>query len=344
MLFFRWMQRVLSAVLPRRLSFVSLATAIFVTLTFLEGFSGKVARALTFEPVQNLSSDPGSSDFGGTPPQLAASGSNVYVVWQDSTPGNSGLLFRRSTDSGVTWDPALDQPARNLSVDVVRPTVFASDSNVYVVWPGSSLFLRRSTDGGQTFQPVQDLGANIEFAKIANWKVAVAGSQIYIAWTDSDGFQSSVRFRHSNDAGATWDPPLGQPARTLSANGAGTCCTLNDLAVNSINVYVALVDNGHVAYFLRSIDAGITFAPAQNLGLGRDVSQIIVDGANVYLFALAQQLSANPFSDDVVFRRSTDGGASWIPSLDQPAAGGSPCATRAEMICFASCGDVACCS
>ena len=52
----------------------------------------------TFGNTINLSYNNGSS-FN---PQLVATGdSNVYVVWEDDTPGNSDIFFSRSTDGGV---------------------------------------------------------------------------------------------------------------------------------------------------------------------------------------------------------------------------------------------------
>src|SRR6266700_1985762 len=76
------------------------------------------AVAFTFDPAQNLS----PSSNGATDPRIAVSGSQIFIVWEDG-PGNypftfchqCNIFFRRSLDSGVTWKPALDQPAINLS-------------------------------------------------------------------------------------------------------------------------------------------------------------------------------------------------------------------------------------
>ncbi|MGC1134813.1 MAG: sialidase family protein [Nitrososphaeraceae archaeon] len=57
----------------------------------------------TFEGVRNISINPGFSSN----PSLAASAptqANVYVTWFDNTPGNFDILFRKSSDAGVTFD------------------------------------------------------------------------------------------------------------------------------------------------------------------------------------------------------------------------------------------------
>lgn len=53
----------------------------------------------TFSPRKNLSNNDGNSWANN----IALFGTSVYAVWSDSTPGNSEIFFKRSTDNGVTW-------------------------------------------------------------------------------------------------------------------------------------------------------------------------------------------------------------------------------------------------
>jgi Collagen triple helix repeat (20 copies) len=50
-------------------------------------------------PPDNLSNNTG----GSINPQISSAGNNVYVVWQDFTPGNFDIFFARSTDGGQTF-------------------------------------------------------------------------------------------------------------------------------------------------------------------------------------------------------------------------------------------------
>lgn len=61
--------------LDKQYGFIRLATICCASLLLVGSFSGWAAT-LTFDPVQNLSANPGGSDFGGSMfrQQLAASG------------------------------------------------------------------------------------------------------------------------------------------------------------------------------------------------------------------------------------------------------------------------------
>ncbi|HKY54375.1 MAG TPA: sialidase family protein, partial [Anaerolineales bacterium] len=60
----------------------------------------------TLQPLVKLSNNEGASKF----PQVATFGANVYVIWQDNSPGNNEIIERRSHDNGATW-----QSTQNLS-------------------------------------------------------------------------------------------------------------------------------------------------------------------------------------------------------------------------------------
>jgi Collagen triple helix repeat (20 copies) len=66
-------------------------------------FTRSIDGGNTFEGVRNISINLGSSSN----PSLAASAptqANVYITWFDNTPGNFDILFRKSSDAGVTFD------------------------------------------------------------------------------------------------------------------------------------------------------------------------------------------------------------------------------------------------
>ena len=48
----------------------------------------------TFGSTKNLSNNNGESSV----PQIISSGGNIYVVWQDDTPGNFDILFKKGVD------------------------------------------------------------------------------------------------------------------------------------------------------------------------------------------------------------------------------------------------------
>jgi hypothetical protein len=108
----------------------------------------------------NLSNNVGVS----ANPAIAISGNNVYVIWQDDTPGDGDILYRRSTDGGANFDATI-----NLSNNAgfsAAPAVAASANNVYVVWhdnndtPVNEILYTRSTDDGAIFGATVNLSNN----------------------------------------------------------------------------------------------------------------------------------------------------------------------------------------
>ncbi|TMI29238.1 hypothetical protein E6H29_11780 [Candidatus Bathyarchaeota archaeon] len=82
----------------------------------------------SFNTPFSLSSSVGFSQF----PQLAISGTNVYVTWWDSSSTNRDVFFRSSSDNAATFGGTV-----NVSTNLGRssgPVIAASGSKVYVVW------------------------------------------------------------------------------------------------------------------------------------------------------------------------------------------------------------------
>ena len=99
-------------------------------------FTKSTDEGLTFSTPINLSQSNAKSKFA----QVAANGKNVYVIWQDSSQGNSEILLRESTDYGATFSGI-----KNLSHDelesnlfILGPQIALSEDRVYSVWQSKS--------------------------------------------------------------------------------------------------------------------------------------------------------------------------------------------------------------
>ena len=148
-------------------------------------------------------------------PQMAVSGSNVYVVWIDaSNGGDQDVFFTVSNDNGQTF---LDTPidlSNNAGLSF-NPQMAISGSNIYVVWVDDSnggdrdIFFTVSNDNGQTFldTPI-DLSNNA--GDSATQQMAVSGSNVYVVWVDtSNGGDLDIFFTVSNNNGQTFlDTPI----------------------------------------------------------------------------------------------------------------------------------------
>jgi hypothetical protein len=158
-----------------------------------KGFS----NATTFEPTVNLSNATSySSD-----PQIAVSGSKVYVVWQghNNTSGNSDILFKASKDNATTFEPTVNlSNATSYSSD---PQIAVSGSKVYVVWDDSrpietsiknnEISIRQignDESGSEGIFNIYKTNSNI----LSNVEIAYRGDNLYIVFinnTLNDNYQ-----------------------------------------------------------------------------------------------------------------------------------------------------------
>ena len=83
-------------------------------------------RALVY-PI-NLSNNTGSS----SQPQIAAVGNNVYVTWEDRTPGNLDILFAASNNNGTSFGTPIN--LSNNTGGSFEAQIAVSGNNVYVTW------------------------------------------------------------------------------------------------------------------------------------------------------------------------------------------------------------------
>jgi hypothetical protein len=244
-------------------------------------------------------------------PAVAVSGNNVYVVWEDnSSPGNSDILYRRSTNGGASFGATI-----NLSNSAgLSPfsSIAASGNNVYVVWrddvSGSTEILyRRSTDGGANFEPAVNLSNNA--AGLSNRpSVAVSANNVYVVWEDNAVGSNEILYRRSTDGGANFESTV-----NLSNNLGNS--VLATIAASGNNVYVVWDDNpsGPEILYRRSTDGGANFESTVNLSKspGPIVTSgsVAVLGNNVYVV----WTDTDPVlgNNEIFYRRSTDGGANF---------------------------------
>src|SRR5690348_11492059 len=90
-----------------------------------------------FSKWRNVSNN---ADYSFTPQIAVDAAGNINVAWEDDTANNSNILFRRSTDGGVTFLPTpAPTPVSNSSGCSSSP-VMAVDAagNINIVWEDSS--------------------------------------------------------------------------------------------------------------------------------------------------------------------------------------------------------------
>ena len=198
----------------------------------LDVFFARSNDGITFSTPQNLSNDSGASIF--VQPAVDSSG-NIYLVWEDTTPSNTGVLFSRSTDGGATF--STPQNLLNGGIAQFPRIVVDSGGKIDVVWednaPGSfNIFFSRSSDGGITFSTPQNVSNNTDLAHLPQAAVDSNGN-INLVWQEGSVSQSDIFFSRSINDGTSFSTP-----QNIS----------NDLAGSSPQIAVDHVGNTNVVW------------------------------------------------------------------------------------------------
>jgi hypothetical protein len=233
-------------------------------------FSRSTNGGATFSAPVQLPTPTGST-FVAAEPQIAASGSNVYVIWRDNRSGSFDIYLRRSNDSGATF-------AAEQRIDVGTPAgasasfsarIAAQDRGVWVVWvddrDGGSfdIWMNRSTDSGATWlaSAVKLDGDPLRHDSIEPRIVASSAGNVIVAWIDyRSGFPDPMVTRSTN-GGATWSTPERLDTGTMP----GTSGSYDlELAVNG-NLVAAVWSDDRAGlldvYANYSLDGGATWQP-----------------------------------------------------------------------------------
>jgi hypothetical protein len=138
-------------------------------------------------------------------PNIAVSGSNVHLLWNDNRNGFNEIFYKLSTDGGLSWSSDT-QLTINDSSSSFSASVAVSGSVVHIVWMDErdgnrDLYHKRSTNNGTNWSDDERL--TNDPADLANHSAAISGSAVYTIWTDyRDGSDGEIYFKRN---------PTGEP-------------------------------------------------------------------------------------------------------------------------------------
>ena len=237
-------------------------------------FARSTNNGLTFENSINLSTNSGISGL----PQIAAVDNAVYVVWQDTSPGNDEILFRASMDGGVTFGEISN--LSNYPGYSFEPRIAAEGNSIYVVWSGRTpegfmIFFKGSLDNGRTFGPKLDLsqlrsgnqrGSAFAVTLLGPSSTPVIGAaegNVHVAWRDNRFGNDEIFYSRSENDGLNFTTPV-----NLS-NTSGYSSEPKIRVGGGNNVFIAWSDHtfgGNPEILLRgSMDNGTAFSETLNL-------------------------------------------------------------------------------
>lgn len=140
-------------------------------------------------------------------PSVASSGSDVFVVWNDSRDGNLEIYFNHSSDGGLSWD-AETRLTNDLAISG-SPSIALSGSIIHVVWydnrnGNKEIYYKHSSNGGQTWWPDNRLTDDDGESLAPN--ITSEGSAVNVVWRDDRDGNYEIYFKRSSDGGLSWEP------------------------------------------------------------------------------------------------------------------------------------------
>src|SRR6185295_5049652 len=123
---------------------------------------------------------------------VAASCSDVNVVWYDERDGNREIYYKHSTDTGLSW--GADTRLTNNSSESSHPSVAVSGQVVHVVWEDIrdgnwELYYKRNPSGSSpccsppaSAEATITAGGPVAFCKGSNVVLTVAATGLTYQW------------------------------------------------------------------------------------------------------------------------------------------------------------------
>lgn len=182
-------------------------------------------RSGTFDVWVNASSDggetwldapisPSSSPGDAHDPSLACSGSDFYLVWEDtreSETQSDGVWFARSSNGGVTWGLPVGLTADSVTThDANTPHIAVWETGVLLTWAanpggGYDIYAVASVDGGVSFGAPTRVESDIAGASYsARPKAVLTSSQAMVLYEDRRTGVMTIRGASSNDGGLSF--------------------------------------------------------------------------------------------------------------------------------------------
>lgn len=220
-----------------------------------------------FDDTMNISNNTEDSVYG----QVRSSDDNIYIVWQESVPGNTDrnyeIFFKKSSDDGNSFGEKI-QLSNNVGFSE-HPQMASEDKNVYVVWADNTnvnkqIYFKKSNNGGDSFgeQMLLSYGNSNAY----NQEISSFENDVYIVWLEKIPYGPyRIMLASSNDGGNIFHKPT-----ILSENA--TAQTYPKISAFDNHVYVAWnvedqPDTLNGVYFISSSDNGMTFGNTSKLNM-----------------------------------------------------------------------------
>jgi len=152
---------------------------------------------MTWSPPNRITWNPGLSRF---PCIQTDVNNNINIAWEDnSMGGNYEILYRRSTDGGITWS-ALSRLTWNPTDSYEAVLAVESVSNIHIVWVNllatgfGDLYYKSTSNSGVSWSPT----TRLTFTTFDSYYVDLDLSTInkpHVVWSDENPGNAEIYFK-----------------------------------------------------------------------------------------------------------------------------------------------------
>ena len=245
-------------------------------------------------------------------PALAIdSGDAIHVVWYDDTSGEYEVYYKRSEDGGTNWS-STERLTWTSGISLHPAIAIDSSSTIHVVWedhtPGNAdIYYKASTNGGTTWSAAKRLTwtSGQSFLPAID---ADSSDGIHVIWQDHTDGNGEVYYKASADGGTTWSAAKRLTWTSGESYGPGISIASNGA------IHIVWYDDSLVnleIYYKRSTDGGATWSVSQRLTwtLGDSLYPATSIDSSDAIHIVWQD--DTPGSDEIYYKKSTDGGITW---------------------------------
>jgi hypothetical protein len=251
-----------------------------------------------------------TSGYSFSPAIATDSNNNIHVVWQDRTPGNYEIYYKKSTNGGTTWVGT--NRLTWIPGNSEEPAIAAdSSNNIHVAWYDdtfgkSEIFYKKSTNGGFTWAGTIRLTWNADRSHLPSI-TADSNDKIHIVWCDYSPGNWEIFYKKSTDGGTTW---AGTIRLTWNSSSSYYPAITTDSNNHLHVVWHNELPNNQEIYYKKSTNGGASWTGAKRLtwNIGYSQTPAIATDANnkIHVVWLAD---VAVFA--IIYKKSEDGGLTW---------------------------------
>ncbi|MBZ0203903.1 MAG: T9SS type A sorting domain-containing protein [Ignavibacteria bacterium] len=262
---------------------------------------------LNWEPVQRLTVDAAMSEL----PSIATNGSIIHVVWSDSRNGNSEIYYKRSTNSGTTWQA--DERITNDPSVSITPVIGINGSIIHIIWSDMrdgnfEIYHKRSTDSGINWDAVMRLTNNSASSTVPS--VWASGIYVNIAWEDNRDGNNEIYYNRSTNAGISFGSDI-----RITNNSSNSLSP--SISSSGSDVHIAFFDDresNYEIFYKHSPDNGINWDAVKRITNAPSASgrpNIVANGANIHI-VWDDERDGNK---EIYYNMSVNNGNTWNSEL-----------------------------